>query len=145
MLTTSINTFMAAHHKECDEIFARAEQSLANGNWAEGAQQWAEFASELEKHFSREEQILFPEFESVTGMTGGPTQMMRIEHEQMRHLVSEISRSISNRDKDQTLGLTETLMITMQQHNMKEEQILYPMTDQALSNVASIVEKMSQH
>lgn len=135
---------MAAHHKECDELFANAEQTLANSDWVTGAEQWSDFSVELEKHFSREEQILFPEFERTTGMVGGPTQMMRIEHEQMRNLVNEIDSAIANKDKDQVLGLTETLMITMQQHNMKEEQILYPMTDQSLSNVSQIIEQMSQ-
>lgn len=142
MLTPTINTFMAEHHKECDEKFAQAEASIADGNWQQGTVQWQEFADELEKHFTREETVLFPEFESATGMTGGPTQMMRMEHEQMRALVVEINKAAASQEKEQFLALTETLMITMQQHNMKEEQILYPMTDQSLSNAINIVERM---
>ncbi len=144
MLSSSINAFMAAHHKQCDELFAQAEKSVADGHWDSGLQEWQAFAEELEKHFSREEQILFPEFEQATGMTSGPTQMMRMEHEQMRALVNEINKAGDNKDLDQFLALTETLMITMQQHNMKEEQILYPMTDQSLTNVADIIERMNQ-
>jgi iron-sulfur cluster repair protein YtfE (RIC family) len=135
---------MSAHHKECDELFVKSEEVIANGDWENGLKLWNDFAIELEKHFSREENILFPEFETVTGSVGGPTQMMRMEHEQMRSLISEINKAGESRDTDQFLGLTETLMITMQQHNMKEEQILYPMTDQALSNVTEIIEHMSQ-
>ncbi len=142
MLTPTITTYMASHHKECDEQFARAEESVANDDWEQGLEQWSEFAKELESHFSREEDILFPEFETATGMTGGPTQMMRMEHEQMRALVVEINKAAESKDKDQFLALTETLMITMQQHNMKEEQILYPMTDQSLSNAVEIIERM---
>ena len=144
MLTTTINAFMAAHHKECDELFVMAEQSVANGDWESGLNQWRHFNTELEKHFSREETILFPEFESVTGSVGGPTQMMRIEHMQMRSLTNEINKSITVKDKEQFLGLMETLMVTMQQHNMKEEQILYPMTDQSIVNVNDIVARMGQ-
>lgn len=81
---------MAEHHKECDELFAQAEESVANGNWEQGTILWNEFAADLEKHFSREESILFPEFEEATGMLGGPTQMMRMEHEQIRALVVEM-------------------------------------------------------
>jgi iron-sulfur cluster repair protein YtfE (RIC family) len=136
---------MTSHHKECDEQFALAEESVANGDWDSGSTQWHEFTSELEKHFTREETILFPEFEEQTGMTGGPTQMMRMEHEQMRALVNEINVAAKNEDKDHFLALTETLMITMQQHNMKEEQILYPMTDQSLSNAVEIVDKMKHN
>ena len=142
MLTSTISTFMTSHHKECDELFAKAEDSVANGDWVQGTEQWYEFADELEKHFSREEDILFPKFETATGMAGGPTQMMRMEHEQIRALVSEINKAADSRDKDQFLALTETLMVTMQQHNMKEEQILYPMTDQSLADAVEIIESM---
>ena len=145
MLSSTISIFMASHHKECDELFARAEESVANGDWGQGVKQWNIFADELEKHFSREEDILFPEFETVTGMTGGPTQMMRMEHEQMRALVVEINKAADSKDKEQFLALTETLMVTMQQHNMKEEQILYPMTDQSLANAVEIIETMSRN
>ncbi len=144
MLTSTISTFMTSQHKECDEQFARAEESVANGDWEQGVELWNEFASELEKHFSREETILFPEFETVTGMTGGPTQMMRMEHEQMRALVNEVNKAAENKDKDQFLALTETLMVTMQQHNMKEEQILYPMTDQSIPDAVDIIERMRE-
>jgi len=144
LLSSSINAFMAAHHKECDDLFAQAEKSVADGNWDSALQQWREFTDELENHFCREEQILFPEFEQATGMSGGPTRMMRMEHEQIRALVNEINKAGDSKDMDQFLALTETLMITMQQHNMKEEQILYPMTDQSLTNVADIIERMLQ-
>jgi len=142
-LSATINTFMANHHKECDTQFAQAEEAVANGDWQQGSQLWYQFAAELENHFAREEDILFPEFEATTGMTGGPTQMMRMEHEQMRALVTEINKAAENKEKDQFLALTETLMITMQQHNMKEEQMLYPMIDQSLTNTADIIDRMS--
>ena len=144
MLTSTINVFMAGHHKECDELFAIAEASVANGDWDKGIKQWQEFAAELEKHFLREENILFPEFEVQTGSVGGPTQMMRIEHEQMRALVNEINKAADDKDSDQFLGLCETLMMTMQQHNMKEEQMLYPMIDHSMPDVAALIDKMSQ-
>ena len=145
---TTINVFMAAHHKECDNLFAAAEASIAAGDWDKGIAQWQEFAAELETHFAREESILFPQFEAATGSMGGPTRMMRMEHEQMRSLVNEINKAATSKDKvkdkDQFLGLSETLMITMQQHNMKEEQMLYPMIDQSLPDSAEIIALMSQ-
>ncbi|MCU7836037.1 MAG: hemerythrin domain-containing protein [gamma proteobacterium symbiont of Taylorina sp.] len=142
LLTTTINTFMSAHHKECDDLFAAAENSIASGDWDNGVSQWLEFTNELENHFSREETIIFPEFESKTGSVGGPTQMMRMEHEQMRSLVSELSKAAADKDMEQFLGLSETLMVTMQQHNMKEEQMLYPMIDHAMPDVTDIIARM---
>jgi hemerythrin-like domain-containing protein len=136
---------MTSHHKECDTQFALAEKSIADSDWKQGHQQWSKFSTELTHHFSQEEIILFPKFEQVTGMTGGPTQMMRLEHKQMRELLTEIDKALLSQDQEQCLALTETLMITMQQHNMKEEQILYPMIDQSLSDAIDTIEQMKIH
>jgi len=144
LLNSTINTYMAHQHKECDTQFASAEEAVAKGDWQQGGLLWSQFAQELEKHFMREEFILFPDFEDRTGMAGGPTQMMRMEHEQMRALVVEINKALQSQEQDQFLALTETLMVTMQQHNMKEEQMLYPMIDQSLPDASDTIERMDQ-
>ncbi len=91
------------------------------------------FAKETEKHFQMEERVMFLEFEQKTGMTQGPTAIMRHEHIQMRNLIEEMGKAIDAKDKDKFFGNSETLMILMQQHNMKEEQMLYTMAQQHLS------------
>ncbi len=62
-------------------------------------------------------------------MQGGPTQMMRMEHAQMLQVLEQMKDDIINKDKEHFFGLSETLMMLMQQHNMKEEQMLYRMAD----------------
>ncbi len=52
-----------------------------------------------------------------------------------------MERALTSRDRDGYLGLSETLMMIMQQHNMKEEQMLYPMTDQVIGTDADDVLK----
>lgn len=118
------------HHQQCDELFASAEGAVANGDWARGEQTLNAFVAEMEKHFSCEEEDLFPAFETATGMTAGPTQVMRMEHSQMRSLMQGMKAALSARNADDYAGAAETLLILMQQHNMKEENILYPMCDQ---------------
>ena len=51
----------------------------------------------------------------------------------MRDLLGQMSRGLAERDGDDFSGAAETLLILMQQHNMKEENILYPMCDQHLA------------
>jgi hemerythrin-like domain-containing protein len=52
---------------------------------------------------------------------------------------------ITHSDQEQYLGLAETLLILMQQHNAKEEQILYPMSDNLLSHqLPSLLEQLHQ-
>ena len=52
-------------------------------------------------------------------------------------VMQAMGQAIAKRDMDAYLGLSETLLMLMRQHNMKEEQILYPMSDQALADTAS--------
>ena len=139
---TSISDFMTQDHRHCDDSYAAAEEKVAAGRWDEAGHSWTTFRNALETHLNREEGFLFPAFEAQTGNTQGPTAMMRMEHEQMRSLVSEMDEAIIAKDADSFLGLAETLMILTQQHNMKEEQILYPMSDQVLGNPDELIKQM---
>jgi len=129
----TIATFMAEGHASCDELFTIAENLASAEDWSGVQTAFDAFVAEIETHFKREEDLLFPKLESRMGSGGGPTQVMRMEHEQMRGLIAGMKELVTAQDKDEVLGEAETLLILMQQHNMKEEQILYPMIDQMLA------------
>lgn len=131
---TNLTQPLHNHHKHCDELFAAAEAGAHENKWDDCGEALARFRDELEAHFSTEEQVLFPAFEAATGMAGGPTQMMRFEHAQMRELVEQLLQAEATRNRDGFAGTAETLLIMMQQHNMKEENILYPMCDRSLAD-----------
>jgi len=133
---TTITETLTADHKACDELLAAAEESLFATDWETGTPLYQQFRERLERHLAAEENVLFPEFEQTTGQRGGPTQMMRLEHSQMRQLLIEMDQAVSEQDDANWLGLSETLMMLIQQHNMKEQQMLYPMTDQVLADKA---------
>jgi hemerythrin-like domain-containing protein len=120
------------HHRHCDDLFVAAEESARRGDWGAAAPAFERFHEQMKAHFAAEEELLFPAFESATGMSAGPTSMMRHEHEQMRSLLAQLSAACEAHDGDAYSGVAETLLMLMQQHNMKEENILYPMCDQAL-------------
>lgn len=128
----SITTPLFQHHKHCDELFADAESACGDGDWGSGKRLFEDFRGQLEAHFASEEDLLFPAFESATGMTSGPTEVMRGEHRQMRDLLGQMGDGLAEHDGEAFSGAAETLLILMQQHNMKEENILYPMCDNAL-------------
>lgn len=126
---TSIAELMTHDHRSCDHDFARAETLAHKKDWNAAALALEAFTTGLEAHFQAEEQELFPRFEAVTGMTQGPTQVMRDEHADMRATLAQLRAALDSRDLDEFAGEAETLLIMMQQHNMKEENILYPMCD----------------
>jgi iron-sulfur cluster repair protein YtfE (RIC family) len=140
---TTIAEHMATDHRRCDEIFADAEALVAKLDWESGTARFKEFREAMAHHFSMEEEVLFPAFEECSGQTMGPTQVMRGEHAQMGQLLEDMSQALGGRDRESYLGLSETLMIIMQQHNMKEEKMLYPMADQLPgSDVEELLQKM---
>lgn len=128
----TFSDFLSADHGACDDLFARVEKAVADGDWSTAATGHTAFINAMERHLGMEEQVLFPAFEEATGSPMGPTQVMRHEHTQMRQLFSDMGQALGGRDADEYLGAAETLLILMQQHNAKEEQILYPMSDQVL-------------
>jgi hemerythrin-like domain-containing protein len=139
----SIKEFLTQDHRRCDEVFAKMEEK-ANNDLASAKELVEEFVADMEHHFQMEERVMFEEFEKKTGMTEGPTAMMRHEHEQMRGLMAQLKSSLEESNKDKFLGTSETLMILLQQHNMKEEQMLYPMAQQHLSAQAEHIIDMMQ-
>jgi len=141
-----ISEFMTSEHRRCDDIFVQAENHAAKGDLESTSHYFKDFETQMNIHFEQEEQILFPAFESATGQTMGPTQVMRMEHQQMLTLFADMSQAITENRLKTYLGLSETFLVLMQQHNLKEEQMLYPMSDQALSGKGStIVDSIKSH
>ncbi len=129
---STIREYLTADHSRCDGFFATMEDN-ASKSLGDAKVAYEEFAKSTERHFQMEERVMFLEFERKTGMTEGPTSMMRQEHAQMRNLIKQMGEALEVDNKDKFFGLSETLMILMQQHNMKEEQMLYTMAQQHLS------------
>ncbi len=130
---TTFSSYMSDDHHRCDELFAAAEAAVEGGDWSSATAAHRHFIESMQQHFAMEEEVLFPAFEEASGSTMGPTVVMRHEHEQMRQLFGEMDQAIEERQVEDYLGASETLLILMQQHNAKEEQILYPMTDRMLA------------
>ena len=135
----SIRGLLGDHHRQCDELFAAIEQAIGAGAWEKAAECFSRFEKSMQQHFAVEESILFPAFEARTGMTMGPTAVMRSEHAQIRELMEAAAAAIAAHDADDYSGYAETLHIMTQQHNMKEENVLYPMCDQHLAAQTSVL------
>ena len=139
----TISSFLTSDHRACDNEFANLENTVASQDWEASKNQFDKFSADLLHHFDMEEKVMFPVFEEVTGMTQGPTMVMRMEHSQMRNILDDLKADIEKKDKNHFFGVSESLMMLMQQHNMKEEQMLYAMADMHLgSRVSKVIEDM---
>lgn len=140
----TVTQVMSIDHRQCDEQLTSVAEAIQNNNWKLAEAEMALFTKAILSHFEFEEQNLFVAFEQATGMTQGPTKMMRIEHDEIREILDSLTDTVINRQADNFYGLYETLNIFLQQHNMKEEGVLYPMIDQECKNPDELVETIAE-
>jgi iron-sulfur cluster repair protein YtfE (RIC family) len=78
-----------------------------------------------------EDAILFPAFEAGSDALG-VTHIMRMEHEQMHELVDQLQAALDSGNPQSSAASLGLLSALIQQHNLKEEQMLYPLLERAL-------------
>lgn len=134
----SINDYMMKDHAACDAAFERAADAARGANWPVLQSEASAFLAHIARHIVLEEELLFPAFEDGTGMSaGGPTETMRSEHEQMQPLFAQMRDAAAAKNAAGYLDASQALHDILLQHNMKEEQMMYPMLDQSLGAQAA--------
>ncbi len=124
--------FLVHDHRQCDSLYATLEAAVDADSAA--LECFEAFDAAMRRHLGIEEDIIFPAFEEATGMSGcGPTHVMRMEHSQMRALLDNMRESAAEANFESVLDHGDTLLMLIQQHNAKEEGMLYPACQQALA------------
>lgn len=92
---------------------------------------------DLEIHFKKEENALFPILGNYIGTETGPIHVMLIEHAQSRELSLEFKSKIKNypdsKDYNSIVNIGNAFVKLLSEHIDKEEQILFNMADIQLS------------
>jgi len=128
----TIAGFMGRDHDRLDGLFRNFQANEA-GDPAAAKPFFHDFKVGLQRHIVWEEEILFPIFEERTGLRGqGPTEVMRAEHRQIKDFLERIHAAVAAKERS-TDADTEGLLLVLGDHNAKEESILYPWIDEALS------------
>jgi iron-sulfur cluster repair protein YtfE (RIC family) len=131
-MSDAISTYFTDDHRACDHLLTRVEDRAAARDWDGARAAVADLAAATLHHFRLEEEVLFPDLEQAHPGARGPTSVMRGEHAQARRLLEDLTAAVTIGSRSETLGLVETLLMLLQQHNAKEEGILYPMADAVL-------------
>lgn len=130
----SLSRELEQEHREIDDVI----KSCADGP-APGADEKAGLkraVDELRRHIYAEEELLFPPLRKA-GMVG-PILVMLREHGDMWPLLDTLDHGLAEDAGDDVLRTTcRQLLILLQQHNPKEEQILYPEIDRVVGADAS--------
>jgi len=143
---SGLTAFFEQDHRDCDARWADVEELLDTRDVDAARPAWQKFNAGMRRHIAMEEEVLFPAFESAAKMAGGgPTAVMRMEHQQMRGLLDQIESVMESGDTEQALDIGDTLLMLIQQHNIKEEGMLYPMAENVLadhwSKLAALLEE----
>ncbi len=134
--TNTITQYFEADHSRLDAIF-RQFQRVKQESVEDSKLFFRLFNNGLKRHIIWEEDILFPAFEKKTGMTAeGPTWVMREEHRQIGSILERIHEKVRRGDP---LGADDEMMLVkiLNEHNQKEEQVLYPALDRLLTEEES--------
>jgi hemerythrin-like domain-containing protein len=132
-VTSAITDAFTDDHHRCDHLLAEAERRLVGTDWQASGEAARDLIAAMDRHFILEEEVLFPALAQVFRVAEHPIEVMVTEHAQMRALFNDLSEGVASRDRDSCRGVLETLHFLVQQHNYKEEGVLYPMADGALA------------
>ncbi len=129
-----VNEALSWDHDRLDDLEARAFKARESGDFAEAKALYAVFAFGLRRHIRFEEEILFPEFEKRTGLSSamGPTAVMRAEHREILESLGRIEEAIGD-GAASVESLRHGFHLVLGNHNLKEENIVYPGTDDAMT------------
>jgi len=129
-----VNEALAWDHDRLDDLEASAFTARARGHFEEAKAIYSVFAFGLRRHIRFEEELLFTEFETRAGVPAesGPTAVMRDEHLEILDCLDRVEKAIGDR-RAPIEPLRHALRFVLGNHNLKEEKIVYPMTDRALS------------
>ncbi len=129
----TISTYMQEDHVLIDGFAERAVAAAAARDLAGFAREGTQFLQRLRRHIEMEEQLLFPAFEQRTGMSAaGPSVQMRAEHEEMAPILQRMQAALAAGDPTGYQLSSKALFDILVPHNQKEEQMMYPMLDEAV-------------
>lgn len=128
-----VNEALGWDHDRLEGIEAAAFAAREAGEFEKTRDLFAAFVTGLRRHIAFEEALLFPTFEQGLGFSphAGPTAVMRFEHEQIVSLLTQLAGEIAvaGSAAEETRAQLHGIL---GEHNLKEEQIVYPHTDSAV-------------
>jgi uncharacterized protein (DUF2249 family)/hemerythrin-like domain-containing protein len=133
----SVSEFVGHEHQRLTAMFTAIASLVAEARCMEAASAYLEFRCAVIRHLEAEEQILYPRYEKVTGISGGATADLRAQHVTIRRLMDDLARAIDGRQQDECRRIIDVFAALLATHTEKEEQIICRETDRAAADAAT--------
>ncbi len=109
----STDNSMPGDHRRCDELFAEMEQAIFQQRWSEACRLCRQFTASMECQFKIGEELVFPALMEASAEEKETVELMKLQHEQLRRLVSRLAASLDNVSKCLSADADEMLHFTM--------------------------------
>jgi iron-sulfur cluster repair protein YtfE (RIC family) len=128
----TVTRYLSWDHDRLDGLLGEVTRRVEAGDLKQAGSLFEAFDSGLRRHIRLEETILFPLFEQRTGRSTGPTTVMRVEHRAIEAQLLRMRQALDIGDAAEYGGGLGMLHEVLGAHNLKEESVLYPTTDDLL-------------
>lgn len=119
-------------HNRCDRYFDQLQICVGQRRWSEAGASLRLFEGSLDRHMRMEEDVLFPIVLESMRHADGPVVMLRLEHRHIHAMLERMSDAVARLAAVDFFLHVETFTLLMQQHQLKEEGMLYPLLDKIL-------------
>ena len=140
----SVTAYACSEHRRLEALLREASSRVEAGDFRAARKSHAAFQAGIESHIRIEEQVLFPLFETLVGIMGGPTMTLRQEHREVLRTAALMRESLDRGDARAFQAGVTFLQGTLAPHHSREEHVLYPTTDRAITDQErrSVVERL---
>ncbi|MBK7076603.1 MAG: hemerythrin domain-containing protein [Myxococcales bacterium] len=128
----NVTEYLSLDHDRLDLLLLEVIKLVAARRFNEARPRLSNFAFGLRRHIHLEDEFVFPRFEQLTGMTGGPTMVMRDEHRAIEHHLAGMIDAAMRDDRDGFDSEQEAMVAVLSDHTAREEAVIYPMLDRHL-------------
>lgn len=140
----AVSEYLGWDHQRLDTILVRVTHLVREGAQQDASRSFAEFSCGLNWHIDAEEMTLFPAFEEKTGIRDGPTRVLRVDHRLIRFRMDEVTSALAAGDAAAIERAIAALGDALDDHNVMEERVFYPLADQAMTDAEERDELVSR-
>jgi hemerythrin superfamily protein len=124
---------LRADHARIDGLLTQLQHFLRVGALAEADRHFAALDETLSRHMAVEEELLFPAMQRMTEAVARAVPGLLAEHGELRTILPDLAETLAKQNVVASEALLPQLRRSLARHHEDEEQLVYPISDWALS------------
>lgn len=129
----SVLNYLAHDHARCTGLVDALIGFVGAADWAIATTAATMLSSALQRHIRIEEELVFVPLDALLDAGLVPTAGMRVEHERMLGIATELTGAVAQHDADRACACARMLKVILQIHFAKEHSGFFLLADQVLA------------